>query len=82
MKKLLLCMAVVLCLLQAHSLYAQDDAAALNGISAKVLFIDYNTPNSIDGFKPTNGLELAYLRNVTPNVAVGVPLKIGLASLV
>ncbi|MBI1224869.1 MAG: OmpA family protein [Bacteroidetes bacterium] len=81
MKKLLLSMAVVLCLLQTVSVVAQDDAPPLNGISAKVLFIDYNTPNSIDGFKPTNGIELAYLRNINPNLAVGVPLKVGLASL-
>lgn len=81
MKQLLLSTAVVLCLLQTLTLQAQDAAAPLNGILAKVLFIDYNTPNSIEGFKPTNGLELAYLRNITQNVAVGVPLKIGLASL-
>ncbi|MBK9013695.1 MAG: thrombospondin type 3 repeat-containing protein [Saprospiraceae bacterium] len=81
MKKLLVCMAVVLCLLQTVSLVAQDDSAPLNGISAKVLFIDYNTPNSIDGFKPTNGIELAYLRNINQNFAVGIPLKVGLASI-
>ncbi len=81
MKKLLVCMAVLLCLLQTVSLVAQDDSAPLNGISAKVLFIDYNTPNSIDGFKPTNGIELAYLRNINQNFAVGIPLKVGLASL-
>lgn len=74
-------MATVLCLLLAVTSHAQDDAPILNGISAKVLFIDYNTPNSFDGFKPTNGLELAYLRSVTDNVAVGIPLKIGLATL-
>lgn len=74
-------MAVLLCLLQTVSLVAQDDSAPLNGISAKVLFIDYNTPNSIDGFKPTNGIELAYLRNINQNFAVGIPLKVGLASL-
>lgn len=73
-------MALALCLLQASTLVAQDDLAPLNGISAKVLFIDYNTPNSIDGFKPTNGLELAYLRNISQNFAVGVPVKVGLAS--
>ncbi len=81
MKKLLLSMAVVLCLLQTVALIAQDDAIPLNGISAKVLFIDYNTPNSIGGFKPTNGIELAYLRNINDNFAVGVPLKVGLASI-
>jgi OmpA-OmpF porin, OOP family len=81
MKKLLLSMAVVLCLLQSVALIAQDDAPPLNGISAKVLFIDYNTPNSIGGFKPTNGIELAYLRNINDNFAVGVPLKVGLASI-
>lgn len=74
-------MAVVLCLLQTVSLVAQDDSPPLNGISAKVLFLDYNTPNGIDGFKPTNGIELAYLRNINQNFAIGVPLKVGLASI-
>lgn len=81
MKRLILCTALALCLLQTLSLQAQDAGQPLNGISAKVLFIDYNTPNGIDGFKPTNGLELAYLRNLTPNLAVGIPFKVGLATL-
>ena len=81
MKKLLLSVALVWCLLQTSTLFAQDGTEPLNGISAKVLFIDYNTPNSIDGFKPTNGLELAYLRNVNQNIAIGIPIKIGLASI-
>ncbi len=81
MKKSLLCIATVLCLLQASSSFSQDAAASLNGISAKVLFIDYNSLNDFGGFKPTNGLELAYLRSITQNIGVGIPLKIGLAAL-
>ncbi len=81
MKKSILCIATVLCLLQASFSFAQSDGASMNGISAKVLFIDYNKLNDFGGFKPTNGLELAYLRNVTENIGIGIPLKIGLATL-
>ncbi|MBK8562301.1 MAG: OmpA family protein [Saprospiraceae bacterium] len=81
MKKSFLCMATVLCLLQASITFAQTDGVSMNGISAKVLFIDYNQLNDFGGFKPTNGLELAYLRNVTQNIGIGIPLKVGLATL-
>ncbi|MBI5916458.1 MAG: OmpA family protein [Bacteroidetes bacterium] len=81
MKNFLLCTTLVCCMLQADFLLAQADGIPLNGISAKVLFIDYNTANSIDGFKPTNGLELAYIRNLNENIGIGLPVKVGLASL-
>ncbi len=81
MKRILLCLALVLCLLKTDLLLAQDDAAQLNGIAAKVLFIDYNTPNSVDGFKVSNGLELAYLRGLNDRLSAGIPLKIGVANL-
>ncbi len=81
MKKLFLCMALALCLLQSGLLHSQDDMTTLHGISAKVLFIDYNTPNSIDGFKLGNGLELAYLRSIDQNMVFGVPLKVGVVNI-
>lgn len=81
MKKLLLSALLVLALLSTGELFSQDNMTAANGISAKVLFLDYSTLNARDEFKVTNGLELAYLRNLTPNFAIGVPLKIGVANL-
>lgn len=74
-------MALALCLSKTDHLFAQDEVPAKNGIAAKVLFIDYNTPNSVDGFKVTNGLELAYLRSLDDNLSFGIPVKIGVARL-
>lgn len=81
MKRIILCMALALCLSQTDRLFAQDEAPAKNGIAAKVLFIDYNTPNSVDGFNVSNGLELAYLRNLDDNISFGIPLKVGIARI-
>ena len=74
-------------LLPTSLLFSQNDIidpeieAPLHGLSAKVLFLDYSTPNSVDGFKASNGLELAYWRHIKDNWAVGIPVKIGVADL-
>lgn len=81
MKKLLLCMVLVLGMFKNSQLFSQDDETTLHGISAKLLFLDYNTLNSVDGFKVTNGLEIAYVRNLTQNLAFGFPIKIGVANI-
>ncbi|MEK7256173.1 MAG: outer membrane beta-barrel protein, partial [Bacteroidota bacterium] len=82
MKKLIWGAALALCLmLKTDFLLAQDEQQPLHGISAKVLFIDYYTPNSVGDFKMSNGLELAYLRSVHPNINLALPLKIGIANL-
>jgi OmpA-OmpF porin, OOP family len=52
-----------------------------NAISAKLLFIDYGRPNSVDGLDVTNGLEIAYLRNLHRYVNLALPLKVGLANV-
>lgn len=72
---------LLLCLLKTDLVQSQDTEAPFHGLSAKFLFIDYSTPNSVDGFKASNGIELAYLRHIQDNWAVGVPLKIGVADL-
>lgn len=82
MKKHLLSAAFLLCLLKPDLILSQEEVpVSLNGIAAKFLFLDYNTPNSVDGFKVSNGLEIAYLRNLDDRIAFGVPLKIALANL-
>lgn len=80
MKNLFLGLAILLCLLKTGSLFSQDEQPPLHGIAAKVLFIDYGSPNSAD-FQVSNGLELAYLRHIKDNWAVGLPVKIGVADL-
>ena len=81
MKKLILCMALALCLLKTDFLRSQDDLTTLHGISAKLLFLDYNTLNKVDGLKITNGLEVAYVRSLDQNLAFGFPIKIGVANI-
>ncbi len=81
-KKLFAGIALVLCLFPTDYLFAQDvEEAPLHGIAAKVLFLDYSTPNSVGDFKASNGLELAYLRHFKENWALGIPVKIGIADM-
>ncbi|MEZ4930693.1 MAG: thrombospondin type 3 repeat-containing protein [Saprospiraceae bacterium] len=80
-KKLIVGIAALLCLLPTDYLFSQEVDAPFHGIAAKVLFIDYSTPNSVGNFKASNGLELAYLRHIKEHFAVGVPVKIGIADL-
>ena len=81
MKKMYAGIAVLFCLFQTDLLFSQDVEAPLHGIAAKVLFLDYSTPNSVGDFKASNGLELTYLRHLKENWAIGVPIKIGVVDL-
>jgi outer membrane protein OmpA-like peptidoglycan-associated protein len=75
MKHLLL--SAILCLFITGSLHAQNPNAAKNAFSAKVLFIDYGTLNDADDQSITNGIELSYIRNLTPWLNFAVPFKVG-----
>lgn len=77
MKKTLL--AVLCCLLLWGAVQAQ--VSDKNAFSAKVLFLDYGNPNSVDGLDITNGLELAYIRNLNRWLNVAVPLKVGVINV-
>lgn len=52
-----------------------------NFVSAKLLFLDYQGLNGGD-YDFTNGLEIAYRRNINDYLAVGIPLKAGFISVV
>ncbi len=54
---------------------------AKNAFSAKLLFVDYGNPNGIEGLDVTNGLELAYIRNIAPWLNFAIPVKAGLANV-
>ncbi|MEY3366998.1 MAG: hypothetical protein RI973_153 [Bacteroidota bacterium] len=69
------------CMLLREPLFSQDVSYPLHGVSAKFLFIDYYTPNGVDGFKTGNGLELAYLRTLDDNLSIGIPFKVGVANI-
>ncbi len=73
---------IVAALSASYPLLAQDDIQqAPHGISAKVLFLDYNSLNSISGNKISNGLELAYYRQYHSGIGLVLPVKIGLANI-
>jgi len=79
MKRLLL--SALLCTLLTSGIYAQKSNVDKNSFAAKVLFIDYGTPNDIDGLDITNGLELTYIRNLAPWLNFAVPVKVGVANV-
>jgi outer membrane protein OmpA-like peptidoglycan-associated protein len=68
------------CFLALTSLQAQQERSR-DAFSAKLLFVDYGRPNDIDGLEITNGIEIAYIRNLLPWLNVGVPLKAGVINV-
>jgi len=52
-----------------------------NGLTAKVLLIDYGTPNGRDDLNLSNGLELAYVRNISRMFNIAIPGKVGIANI-
>lgn len=86
-KNFLSCCLFLFSILPSNLLFSQDEVptqmsdAPLHGLAAKFLFLDYSTPNSVDGFQTSNGLELAYLRQIKDKLAVGVPVKIAVVDL-
>jgi outer membrane protein OmpA-like peptidoglycan-associated protein len=52
-----------------------------NGLTAKVLAIDYGTPNNMDDLDISNGLEVAYVRNLSQMFNFAIPAKVGLANI-
>jgi outer membrane protein OmpA-like peptidoglycan-associated protein len=61
--------------------FSQSGALDRHAIAAKVLGIDYGTPNDAD-LEYTFGLEVAYRYLLTPNIGFALPLKIGVADVV
>lgn len=70
----------LLCMALWGSVQAQDKSAA-NAVSAKILMVDYGTPNSVDSLNFTNGIEVGYLRNINRWLNFGLPMKVGLANV-
>ncbi|MFT4761751.1 MAG: OOP family OmpA-OmpF porin [Paraglaciecola sp.] len=52
-----------------------------NGLTAKILAIDYGTPNDMDDLDISNGLEVAYVRNLSRMFNFAIPAKVGLANI-
>jgi len=68
------------CTLLAVGLNAQEQRAR-NSFSAKLLFVDYGQANGIEGLDITNGLELAYIRNLMPWLNFALPAKVGVMNV-
>lgn len=68
---LLLALSFVLFLPEMNVLQAQ------HAVGAKVLFIDYGTPNDADSLGVTNGGELVYIRNLNKFLNFAIPFKAG-----
>ena len=52
-----------------------------NGLTAKFLLIDYGTPNDMPNLDISNGLEVAYVRNLGRMLNFAIPAKVGLANI-
>lgn len=63
--------------------FAQEDLSeySKNGGAAKVLFLDHGATNGIDSLGITNGLELAYWRQISDRSRLAIPLKISVAEI-
>ena len=61
--------------------YAQEGASSPHSIGAKLLFVDYGTPNNIDDLKITNGLEVQYSYNLNRWLNIAIPLKSGVINV-
>lgn len=61
--------------------HASAQAYGRDFASAKLLFIDHGHPNGFDTLNVTNGLEIAYRRNLSPYLSLAVPLKFGQANV-
>lgn len=55
----------------------QNNLNAYNAISAKVLSIDYGTPNDLENLGSSFGVELAYRRQLGKYFGLALPLKLG-----
>lgn len=73
---------IVLLYMPCLLLTAQQDSIGRNFVGAKVLFLDYGRPNSVDDLKITNGLEVFYQRNLNKYLSVAFPLKAGVANVI
>lgn len=70
-------------MLGSTALVAQDlPEKNIRGLGAKLLFIDYGTPNGIDSLDITNGIELSYIHGFNKFLNLAVPFKVGVADVV
>jgi len=84
MRRVLTITTLVFTLFFTHQLSAQkneDSGRWPNGLTAKILAIDYGRPNDMDDLDISNGLEIAYVRNLGRMLNFALPAKVGLANI-
>ena len=84
MRKTKLLLPVLFLLAANITSHAQEEqSGSPHNIAAKVLFLDYATPNGLglDTLPFSNGIEVAYIRNFNPYLNIAFPVKVGLANV-
>lgn len=83
MRRVLTMLLVVGCIFcqQVSAQENTDSGRWPNGLTAKILAIDYGTPNNMDDLDISNGLEVAYVRNLSRMLNFALPAKVGLANI-
>lgn len=76
-----ICTRFLLLFLIFFALNLSTPVFAQHGIGAKVLFVDYGTPNGLDSLSLTNGGELVYIRDLGKVVNFALPFKAGVANV-
>ncbi len=81
MRKTLLTLLLCGCLVAARAQDTLPETRAPHAIGAKVLFIDYGTPNNVDDLDITNGVEFQYNYSINRWLTLAIPLKAGVINV-
>jgi outer membrane protein OmpA-like peptidoglycan-associated protein len=72
---------LLLLILSAFSLSAQEKVKFGDAIGAKILFVDHGNPNSVDSLDITNGLEISYIKGINRFLNFALPVKVSIADV-
>jgi len=84
MRKVSTLLLVLFLLAGVQQSHAQEEQlGSPHNLAAKVLFLDYATPNglSLDTLPITNGIEVGYIRNFNRFLNIAFPVKVALANV-
>lgn len=80
-KSILLLGLLILPFIISAQAAADDNPNSYSALSAKVLSIDYGSPNDLEDIGSSFGLELAYRRQLGKYLGVALPLKLGVIDI-
>ncbi|MBK7337294.1 MAG: OmpA family protein [Saprospirales bacterium] len=84
MRKVYTLLLVLFSLAGVQKSHAQEEqAGSPHNLAAKVLFLDYATPNGLDldTLPISNGMEVGYIRNFNKYLNIAFPVKVALANV-